>query len=172
MTDKELHKLTRTELLEILYEQQTEIERLEKELADAKQLVESRKMLMHKAGSIAEASLKISEVFEAAQKAADRYLLSVKASCEHGYLKEETPDEVPETSETEPTVTTEQETAGEPEHSAEETRDSEPEAAEETGKTDEPEQETVNTEEPESGQDAEAPENTAPEDGEQHEEEK
>ena len=93
MTDKELHKLTRNELLEIMLEQQKEIERLQKELKDTKTLLESRKMIMRRAGSIAEASLKISEVFEAAQKAADRYVMSVKASYDRGVLqKEEKPE--------------------------------------------------------------------------------
>ena len=89
MTDKELHKLSRTELLEIMLQQQKEIERLQDELEKAKSLIESRKMLMRKAGSIADAALKISEVFEAAQNAADRYLMSVKASAEHGVLETE-----------------------------------------------------------------------------------
>ena len=89
MTDKELHKLTRNELLEIMLEQQKEIERLQKELKDTKTLLESRKMIMRRAGSIAEASLKISEVFEAAQKAADRYVMSVKASYDRGVLQKE-----------------------------------------------------------------------------------
>jgi len=87
LTDKELHKLSRTELLEIMLQQQKEIERLQDELEKAKSLIESRKMLMRKAGSIADAALKISEVFEAAQNAADRYLMSVKASAEHRVLE-------------------------------------------------------------------------------------
>lgn len=87
MTDKELHHLTRRELLAIMLEQQKEIERLQEELEKKEKLLESRKMLMRKAGSIAEASLRISEVFEAAQHAADRYLMSVKASVDHGMLE-------------------------------------------------------------------------------------
>jgi len=98
VTDKELRKLKRTELLEIMLQQQKEIERLQEELGKTQALLKSRKMLMHKAGSIAEASLKISEVFEAAQNAADRYLMSVKASYEHGRLdaSEESEPEEPE----------------------------------------------------------------------------
>ncbi len=72
-----------------MLQQQKEIERLQDELEKAKSLIESRKMLMRKAGSIADAALKISEVFEAAQNAADRYLMSVKASAEHGVLETE-----------------------------------------------------------------------------------
>ena len=87
MTDKELHKMSRSELLEIMLQQQKEIERLQAELDSANKLIESRKMLMRRSGSIAEASIKISEVFEAAQNAADRYLMSVKASYERGVLQ-------------------------------------------------------------------------------------
>ena len=126
MTDKELHKLSRSELLEIMVEQQKEIERLQTELDQAKSLIESRKMLMRKAGSIAEASLRISEVFEAAQKAADRYVMSVKASCEHGIL--ETDEEPAETETAEPIENEAAETAPSEDVNGEEAGTDAPEA--------------------------------------------
>ena len=77
MTDKELQRLRRSELLEILLAQQKQIDSLKKELAEAKeQLAES--------GSIAEAALKLNGIFEAAQKAADQYLYSIGAVRETG----------------------------------------------------------------------------------------
>ena len=76
MTDKELQHLSRVELIEIIYELQkqneaaaAQVKRLEKALAD-------REIHISNAGSIAEAAMGLNGVFEAAQAAADQYLLS------------------------------------------------------------------------------------------------
>ena len=89
MTDKELQRLRRSELLEILLSQQKQIESLKKELAEAKKQIEDRKLVMARSGSIAEAALKLNGIFEAAQRAADQYLFSIGAtdlSKKSGYL--------------------------------------------------------------------------------------
>ena len=89
MTDKELQRLRRSELLEILLSQQKQIESLKKELAEAKEQLEDRKLVMARSGSIAEAALKLNGIFEAAQRAADQYLFSIGAtdlSKKNGYL--------------------------------------------------------------------------------------
>ena len=89
MTDKELQRLRRSELLEILLSQQKQIESLKKELAEAKEQLEDRKLVMAQSGSIAEAALKLNGIFEAAQRAADQYLFSIGAtdlSKKNGYL--------------------------------------------------------------------------------------
>lgn len=78
MTDKELRKLKRGELLEILLEQSKEIEELKKKLDIAERKLRSRTIKMKRAGSIAEAALQLNHVFEAAQAAADQYVLSVE----------------------------------------------------------------------------------------------
>lgn len=78
MTDKELHKLKRAELLEMMIEQGREIERLQARLAEAEAKLAKRELLVAQAGSIAEASLAVHEIFEAAQRAADQYLENVK----------------------------------------------------------------------------------------------
>ena len=78
MTDKQLRKLSRLELLEMLLEQSREIQKLKAELEKANALLEERQLAIRSAGSIAEASLKLNGVFEAAQKAADQYLENVK----------------------------------------------------------------------------------------------
>ncbi len=82
MTDKELKKLTRAELLEMLLIQSREKQQLEKELEEAKKNLEAREILIAESGSIAEAALKLNGVFEAAQKAADQYLENVKRAAE------------------------------------------------------------------------------------------
>lgn len=77
MTDKELKKLKRAELLEMLLEQTKRVEALEHELELKNEELENRKIIIDKAGSIAEASMRLNKVFETAQKAADQYLENV-----------------------------------------------------------------------------------------------
>lgn len=79
MTSKELRKLSRTELLEMLIEQGRENERLKQELDAANAVIADRKIKIEESGSIAEAALVLSGIFEDAQKAAELYLESVKA---------------------------------------------------------------------------------------------
>lgn len=78
MKDKTLKKLKRAELLELLLEQRRINEQLEKELAEAKEQLEDKKIRIQGAGNLAEASLALTEVFREAQKAADLYLENVK----------------------------------------------------------------------------------------------
>ncbi|MCQ2514913.1 MAG: DNA repair protein [Ruminococcus sp.] len=78
MTDKELRKLSRAELLKLLVAQGRELEQLKTELDDAKQQLANRQIVIENSGSIAEAALKLNEVFEAAQKAADLYVENIK----------------------------------------------------------------------------------------------
>lgn len=78
MTDRELKKLSRAALLEILLTQSKEIDRLRAEIDELNEKLDDRDIVMRSSGSIAEASLKINGVFEAAQKAADQYVNSVK----------------------------------------------------------------------------------------------
>lgn len=78
MMDKDLQKLKRIELLEILIEQGKTIERLEQELADANKKLEDRNLNLSSAGSIADAAVQISGIFEAAQSAAHIYIENVQ----------------------------------------------------------------------------------------------
>lgn len=78
MTDKELRKLNRRELLELLLEQSRENERLREELEQTKEQLNSRKIQIEEAGSIAEAALKLNGIFEAAEEAARQYLENVR----------------------------------------------------------------------------------------------
>ena len=86
MTDKELKKLSRKDLLELLIEQGSEVERLKERLAAAEEKVQSRDLQLEETGSIAEASLALSGIFTAAQEAADTYLENIRktdAECEN-----------------------------------------------------------------------------------------
>lgn len=77
MTDKELRKLSRGELLEMLLAQSKEVKSLQQQLDEAAENLASRDLDIAKAGSIAEASMQLNGVFEAAQAAADQYLENV-----------------------------------------------------------------------------------------------
>lgn len=78
MTEKEVQKLKRVELLEILIEQGEEIEKLKSELEDAKKQLENRRICIENAGSIAEASFQLNGIFDAAQSAAQQYLENIQ----------------------------------------------------------------------------------------------
>lgn len=77
--EKELRKMSRMELIEIIYalEQNETILRQEKEQLE--QQLKEREIRLAEAGSIAEAAIGLNKVFEAAQAAADQYLDSLKA---------------------------------------------------------------------------------------------
>ncbi len=72
------HKMGKTDMLTLIYEQEKKIQKLTKEVEDLKSQLADRTIQIKKAGSIAEASLKINKIFEMAQQAADEYLKSVK----------------------------------------------------------------------------------------------
>ena len=78
MSKGDLHKLGKTELLQIIYEQEKQITSLKKEVDELNKKINDRTIELEEAGSIAEASLRINKIFEEAQKAADEYLNSVK----------------------------------------------------------------------------------------------
>lgn len=74
MTEKDLKKLNRYQLLEMLIVQTERADELQKLLDAAQEKINSRDVQMTVMGSIAEASLHLGGVFEAAQNAADIYL--------------------------------------------------------------------------------------------------
>ena len=80
MTDRELKRLGRAELIDITYEQQKRLEECEETIRELQEKLEEKEIRISKAGSIAEAALRINGVFEAAQSAADQYLVSVRAA--------------------------------------------------------------------------------------------
>ena len=81
MTDKELRKLNRSELLELMLEQSREIDRLQAELAETRDALQERNLKIESCGSIAEAAAEVNSLFHAAQRAADMYLLNVQRIC-------------------------------------------------------------------------------------------
>lgn len=78
MTDKELQKLSRSELLEMLIAQTEENDRLKRQLNEAEARLKDRQIAIENSGSIAEAALSLNGVFEAAEKAANQYLENIE----------------------------------------------------------------------------------------------
>lgn len=78
MTEKELKKLNRYQLLELLVMQTERADELQQKVDELEKQLEEHEFNMSKLGSIAEASVQVSGVMEAAQKAADMYLESAK----------------------------------------------------------------------------------------------
>ncbi|MBP3319485.1 MAG: hypothetical protein J6K94_05690 [Ruminiclostridium sp.] len=78
MTDEELRKLKRGDLLELLVAQGRETEDLRERLRQAEAALESRRIQLDDAGNIAEAALRLNGVFEAAQASAAQYLETIR----------------------------------------------------------------------------------------------
>ena len=82
MTDKELRRLSRGELLEMLIAQMEENQLLKQQLKDAQIQLDNRQIAIETSGSIAEAALKLNGVFQAAEEAAQQYIENIKRKAE------------------------------------------------------------------------------------------
>ena len=78
MTDKELRRLSRSDLLELLISQTEENQALKTRVAQLEDQLNDRRIAVAEAGSIAEASLKLNGVFAAAEEAARQYLENIQ----------------------------------------------------------------------------------------------
>lgn len=78
MTEKDLKKLSRIELLEMLLEQAKENEALRERVKSLQEQLAERQINLNQAGNIAEASLQLNGIFQAAQDAAQQYLDSIR----------------------------------------------------------------------------------------------
>lgn len=82
MDKKSLKRIKRKELLEIMLEQAKRIKELEDKLALTTKELENKRITINESGSIAEASLKLNNIFTDAQSAIDQYLDNVKDNCQ------------------------------------------------------------------------------------------
>ena len=82
MTDKELRRLSRRQLLEMLVIQKKENTRLRQELERARAALIERRIAIDQSGTMAEAALRLNQVFEAADRAAKQYLQNIKPQAE------------------------------------------------------------------------------------------
>ena len=78
MTEKELKKLNRYQLLELLVIQTERADQLQERVDKLEAKLQEQKFKFSKLGSIAEATVHVNKVFEASQNAADMYLESAR----------------------------------------------------------------------------------------------
>ena len=90
MTPKELRRLRRSDLMEMLLQLSKENLQLRQELEDTKQQLAEKHIIIEEAGSLAEAALRLSGIFEAAQAACDQYTENIRTRCRE--LEEQTRD--------------------------------------------------------------------------------
>lgn len=78
MSELEMKKLSRRELLDVLADREDEIDRLRLKLVELERKASDREVKISRAGSIAEAALSLNSVFESAEKAAAQYLENIQ----------------------------------------------------------------------------------------------
>ena len=85
--NEDLTKLSKKDLLEIMLRQGEEIDALREEVQELKDKLEAREIDIARVGSLAEASLAVTEIFKEADKAAMTYLSNLKRIAEGGMKK-------------------------------------------------------------------------------------
>ena len=78
MTDQEFRHLSRAALVEIIYELQRTVGALRAELSVAQEKLEERYIALSEVGNLADAAVRLNGLMEAAQRAAEDYLLQVR----------------------------------------------------------------------------------------------
>ena len=78
MTDKEFKRLSRSQLIDIIYQFQLTQNELNEEIERLKKALDDRRLRVTEAGNIAEAALEITNVMQAAQEAAELYLEEIR----------------------------------------------------------------------------------------------
>ena len=83
MTDKEFKRLSRPQLIDIIYQLQLRVEELETEKRKLEVALEDKRLRVHQAVNIADAALEIYNVMRSAQDAATHYLEEAEAILEN-----------------------------------------------------------------------------------------
>ena len=79
MTDKEFKRLSRAQLIEIIYQLQIKMDALSEENQRLTAELADKRLRISRAGSIAEAALEMNNCLQLVQQAADQYLEEIKA---------------------------------------------------------------------------------------------
>lgn len=79
MMKQDLKKLSRSELIEVIYQLKKQEQELQAQLETLQAALQDRKLKTERVGSIAEAALAITDIFEQAQAAADAYLAEIRS---------------------------------------------------------------------------------------------
>ena len=98
MTDKEFKRLSRPQLIEIIYQLQLKLEEMTAENERLSQELADKRLRIENAGNIAEAALDIHHVMQAAQDAAAHYVeeLRIRADEEYQQTVQEARDKAAE----------------------------------------------------------------------------
>ena len=78
MTDRQLRKASRIDLLKLLLEQKKENEALRQQLAQTQEQLRQRQIAIDQSGTLAEAALKLSGIFDAAESACQYYTENIR----------------------------------------------------------------------------------------------
>ena len=78
MTDKEFKRLSRAQLIDIIYQLQIKQDELTSENKKLKNALADRRLRVANAGNIAEAALEVHNVMQSAQDAAEHYLEEIR----------------------------------------------------------------------------------------------
>ena len=87
MTDKEFKRLSRAQLIDIIYQFQLQMDKLTEQKQELERELADKRLRLHNAGNIAEAALEINNCLRNAQNAAEQYLNEIKT------IREETETE-------------------------------------------------------------------------------
>ena len=79
MTDKEFKRLSRAQLIDIIYQLQLQIDKLNEEKQALEGELKDKRLRLSNVGNIAEAALEMNDCFRSAQNAAEQYLNEIKA---------------------------------------------------------------------------------------------
>ena len=79
MTDKEFKRLSRAQLIEIIYQLQLQIDKLNEQKQELESELADKRLRLCNAGNIADAALEMNDCFRSAQNAAEQYLNEIKA---------------------------------------------------------------------------------------------
>ena len=79
MTDKEFKRLSRPQLIDIIYQFQLQVEQLTEQNKKLEQKLADKRLRLRNAGNIADAALEMNNCFRNAQNAAEQYLNEIKA---------------------------------------------------------------------------------------------
>ena len=78
MTDKEFKRLSRAQLIDIIYQLQLLNDKVNEEKQELERELADKRLRLNNAGNIAEAALEINNCFSSAQNAAEQYLNEIK----------------------------------------------------------------------------------------------
>ena len=79
MTDKEFKRLSRAQLIDIIYQLQLQLDKVNEEKKALESELTDKRLRLRNAGNIADAALEINNCFQSAQNAAEQYLNEIKA---------------------------------------------------------------------------------------------